>query len=87
MNELDQQRHTKITHRDRVLQVFENDKQAITPSHDNIVDMYRVTLRVWRKLRAIDEANIDKAKNQLAEEDGLNDAFIEKATKNQIEPI
>jgi hypothetical protein len=87
MNELAQQRHAKIAHRDRVLQVFENDKQLITPSHDNIVDMYRVTLRVWRKLRAIDDAKIDNAKNQMAKEDAFNDAFIEKATKNQIEPI
>ncbi len=55
MNELDQQLHAKIAHRDRVLQVFENDKQGITASRDNIVDMYRVTLRVWRKLKARQE--------------------------------
>lgn len=87
MKEIDRQRHAKIAHRDRVLQVFESDKQLITPGHDNIVDMYRVTLRVWRKLRAIDEAKIEQAKNQLVTENALNDAFIEKATKNQIEPI
>ncbi len=83
MNELDQQRHAKIAHRDRVLQVFENDKQLITPGHDNIVDMYRVTLRVWRKLRVIDEAKFDNAKNQLTKED----AFLDKAHKEHIEPL
>lgn len=46
---------TKIVHTDRVLQVFEDNKSLIIPSHDNIVDMYRVSLRAWRKLKATQE--------------------------------
>ncbi len=50
-----EQIHSKIAHTDRLLQVFEQNKTVITPSHDTVVDMYRVSLRVWRKLRATQE--------------------------------
>ena len=51
---LDQIR-SKIAHADRLLSLFEQNKSLITPSQDTIVDMYRVSLRVWRKLRATQE--------------------------------
>lgn len=55
MSLTEEQIHSKIAHADRVLQVFEDNKSVIIPSHDNIVDMYRVSLRVWRKFKATQE--------------------------------
>lgn len=55
MSLTEEQIQSKIAHADRLLQVFEHNKNLIIPTHDAVVDMYRVSLRVWRKLRSTQE--------------------------------
>ena len=65
-----EQIRSKIAHTDRLLQAFEQNKTIIIPSHDTVVDMYRVSLRVWRKLKATDEENTQTSEpHSLSKED------------------